>query len=271
MASGISGDEYKISVLLDEKYERDSSKYVLDQCSSSLPVPLPTRLAETRAQRIESVLATYIDPLLTSQGFSGLFQTTFLLVPSSVSSLKDVASNLNTIYTTLRGPQVVGFSTEENKTIRLVQLAGEENTMEFWGQPTVLSELESSLKKRLRISGHHLYETGMADTFSPLFLVSEEASSPSSPQRQKLSLWERAKRKTKDIVTPSTDVSVVDHKLGWRTSVEQESSAAQARIPTGLVAVSVVWRDLHLRMANDAGLYETRRGPGLCLTVEVGS
>ncbi|PGH23697.1 hypothetical protein AJ80_02303 [Polytolypa hystricis UAMH7299] len=245
------------------------SKRPLPQSSPALPLPL--QLSNTRTSRIESILSTYVDPLLLSQGSSGIYKTTFILIPSSVSSLQDAVSNA---YTTPQEPQVVGFPSDE--VVKVVRLKGEENAMEFWRQRAVVAELESSMKARLVASGHRLHETLLAadgTTMSQTITTEEElaAPAPAAPvkAKPKMSLWGRAKAK---YMLPPTDDEIEDRGLGWRAANQHPPAQdAPGKVPTGLVKVSILWKEVCLRIANEMGLYESKRGPGLCLSVEVGT
>ncbi|KLJ06062.1 hypothetical protein EMPG_10506 [Blastomyces silverae] len=250
-------------------YNKDTTKEIPSSSQSLLP--LPTQLADTRTQRVDAILTKYVDPLLLSQGASGIYKTTFVLVPSSVSSLQDAVSNA---YTTPEEPQIVGFPS--NEVVKLIRLQGEENAMEFWRQPAVVAELDSALKAKLAASGHRLHQPSPNDEMTSDAV--DAASSPTpAPEPSakttattKKSFWGR----TKDLYATKgqdlRDVVIVDRKLGWRAPGEHNANAP-GKIPTGLVDVSIVWKEVCLRIANDMGLYESKKGPALCMTVEVGS
>ncbi|EEH37127.1 hypothetical protein PAAG_07545 [Paracoccidioides lutzii Pb01] len=234
---------------------KDSSKFVP---SSSPSLLLPTQLADTRTYRINDILTRYVDPLLFSQGTAGLYRTTFVLIPSSVSSLQDAPSNA---YTTPEEPQVVGFPSTE--VVKLIRLRGEENAMEFWRQPAVVAELDSGFKARLVGSGHRLHQPSVSDYGGPRGADAAPTPPTVTPATTKRSFWGWKKDEPKDVV-------IVDRKLGWRSPGEQAESGSE-KIPPGLVNVSIVWKDVCLRIANEMGLYESKKGPALCITVEVGS
>lgn len=254
-------------------YIKDTSKHIPNSSPSLLP--LPTQLADTRTQRIDFILTRYVDPLLLSQGAAGLYKTTFVLVPSSVSSLQGAVSNA---YTTPEEPQIVGFPSSE--VVKLIRLYGEENAMEFWRQPAVVAELDSALKAKLVASGHRLHQPSEDETSSDVVDgASSPAPSPSpatapvpapAPEPTKKSFWGR----TKDLYSSKgqdlRDVVIVDRKLGWRAPGDQNANSP-GKIPTGLVNVSIVWKEVCLRISNEMGLYESKKGPALCMTVEVGS
>ncbi|KAL1953761.1 hypothetical protein VTO42DRAFT_2292 [Malbranchea cinnamomea] len=220
-------------------------------------LPLQTELAISRTQRIDAVLSQYVDPLLSSQGAAGLYKTTFILVPSNVSELQDCPSNA---FTASQDAQVVGFPEED--VVKLVRLKGQEHAMEFWRQPAVIAELESAMKARLVASGHRIYDsTQGANTDTALPSSSSESR---SKKESKKSLWGRFKGRD------SKDDRIEDLGLGWRAP-EPQTDLPREKIPTGLVHLSIVWKDVVLRIANEMGLFESKHGPALCLTVEVGT
>ncbi|PGH08899.1 hypothetical protein GX51_00956 [Blastomyces parvus] len=251
-------------------YNKETAK-VIPNSSQSL-LPLPTQLADTRTHRVNAILTKYVDPLLLSQGASGLYKTTFVLVPSSVASLQDAVSNA---YTTPGEPQIVGFPSDE--VVKLIRLQGEENAMEFWRQPAVVAELDSALKAKLAANGHRLHQPSSTGEATSADVDAAGSPAPAAPEpaakttaTTKKSFWGR----TKDLYSSKgqdlRDVVIVDRKLGWRAPAEHNANAP-GKIPTGLVDVSIVWKEVCLRIANDMGLYESKKGPALCMTVEVGS
>lgn len=255
---------YEESVLSSPSVPVEVSKHPSGQHPHQQPhLPLPSQLANTRTQRVEDILSTYVDPLLVSQGAAGLYKTTFILIPSSVSALQDAVSNA---YTTPQEPQVVGFPSDE--VVKLVRLKGEEHAMEFWRQPAVVAELGSSMKSRLAATGHKVYDPATAganegNTTGYSAATATNKGAGKEPEKAKRSFWGRKSRRD-----PDEDV-VVDRKLGWRA--EELPAEGSGKLPTGMVKVAVVWQDVTLRIANEMGLYESKRGPGLCISVEVGT
>lgn len=219
---------------------------------SDIAAPLHRHLDASRVQRVHSLLEQYVDPLLAEQASSGLYRTTFIFIPSNVTSLQP---REKTSYSAPRTPEPVGFPT--STVGKLVQLEGEAHTMEFWRQPAVLRELESSLRARLAASGHHVeggdeVPTSTKETKS---LKSNEDSKP----KQKRSFWSR--------ITGTSEAVIVDRKLGWRA--EQEETAGR-KLGRDQVRVVVEWKEVCLRVENDLGLYDNCNAPGICLSVEVG-
>lgn len=205
----------------------------------SAPTPsLPNQLTETRSQRIHSILTAYILPLLTSQALSGLYKTTFILVPSNTSTLPSTTGD----------ETVVGFPSDDH--IQLVRLHGSEHSLEFWRQPAVVRELESELKARLTASGHHIEEEQQQSPVAP---------PPISPKAPKRSFFSR--RESEKAVPVSNPVGGAS---GWGTPNPASLGAGQVRVKVGL-------QDVCLRVVSEMGLYETRTGMAVVVGVEIGS
>lgn len=220
--------------------------------------PLHQQLDETRVRRIHSILETYVDPLLAEQAASGLYKSVLLLIPFNASSLRNELKS--DPYSPPKEPEVVGFPS--NEVVKLIRLEGEEHTLEFWRQPAVVHELGSSLRARLALSGHRV--EGEPDPSVPEPAPESQMSSISNPTTAKKPFWGRTKKPS-----PQKEAHIVDHKLGWRSDEEKHQNARA--LSKGEVRVRVQWREVCLRVENQLGLYETRRGPGLSVSVEVGS
>lgn len=218
--------------------------------------PLHRHLDEERLRRVQSILTAYIDPLLLIQGSSGLYKSIFLLIPSNVYSLQADTAN-NDPYSAPKEPEIIGFSSSD--VVKLIRLAGEEHTIEFWRQPAVLEELRSSLKARLAASGHRVEQEASSPATAP---VTVEVPKPQSPQIKKSSFWGRSKERA-----PPEPYKVEDLKLGWRAEHEDYQTNKPARDE---VRVTVQMKEICLRVENQMGLYETCRGQGIVLSVEVG-
>ncbi|KAE8408870.1 hypothetical protein BDV37DRAFT_237480 [Aspergillus pseudonomiae] len=214
--------------------------------------PLHRHLDASRVQRVHSLLEQYVDPLLAEQGSSGLYQTTFIFIPSNVTSLHPREKSS---YSTPKAPEPVGFPT--STVVKLVQLEGEAHTMEFWRQPAVLRELESSLRARLAASGHHVEGQEGVPT-SAKETESLKSNNDNKP-KQKKSLWGR--------LTGNSEAVIVDRKLGWRAD---DGETPGRKLPRDQVRVIVEWKEVCLRVENDLGLYDNCNAPGICLSVEVG-
>ncbi|KAB8229491.1 uncharacterized protein BDW43DRAFT_187963 [Aspergillus alliaceus] len=237
----------------EESIRSPPTEKPLSTITPNIATSLHRHLDTSRVRRVHSILSQYVDPLLAQQASSGLYKTTFILIPSNVTSLHPRTQNS---YSTPKEPEPVGFPT--STVVKLVQLEGEEHTIEFWRQPAVLRELESSLRARLAASGHKIEGQGA------LPVSIGEPQSPSSKDESKSkrrrSLWSR-------LTQGPSDAVIVDRKLGWRADHEE---ATGRKLPRDQVRVSVEWKEVCLRVENDMGLYENCYAPGICLSVEVG-
>jgi len=225
---------------------------------SSPPLPLQTHLADVRTQRIGSILTTYIDPLLFSHGASGLYKTTFVLIPSNVTALQSQNSNS---FSLCKEPEVVGFPA--NDVVKIVRLKGDEHTLEFWRQPAVVKELETCLKARLAATGHTVEGTGQDASARVADSPPQVSRRHTGPVITKKSFWGRTKERYFH-----REARIVDRKLGWRADDEDEQNG---KVPTGQVRVKVQWKEVCLRVETETGLYANKNGPGLYVTIEVGS
>jgi len=218
--------------------------------------PLHEHLDQTRWQRIHSVLSSYIDPAIMVQATSGLYQTVFLLIPSDVISLQVRSDNSGL---ESKEPELVGFPA--NEVVQLIRLEGEENNLLFWRQPAVIKGLEASLKERLALTGHVLEPEPTETKVIPV----EPETPVRSPTSTKRGFWQKTREKY--LYQNDTEAVVTDQKLGWRT---QNEGYQDTNVPKGLVRVKVEWKEVCLRVENELGLYETRKGPGISLSIEVG-
>jgi hypothetical protein len=239
---------YEAAIRSTESTRKQSAALVANR-------PLHEHLDQTRWRRIHSVLSTYIDPAITGQAASGLYRTVCLLIPSDVTSLQ-VRSGFES-----KEPELVGFPA--NEVVQLIRLEGEENNLLFWRQPAVIKGLETSLKERLALTGHVLEpEPELAEA---KVIPAEPETPVSSPASAKKGFWQKTREKY--LYQNATEAVIVDQKLGWRS---QEEGYQDTSVPKGLVRVKVNWKEVCLRVENELGLYETRKGPGISLSIEVG-
>ncbi|EEA25962.1 hypothetical protein TMatcc_005787 [Talaromyces marneffei ATCC 18224] len=245
------------------------------------PATLHQQLDDTRLTRVRNILSIYVDPLLSVQGASGIYKAIFLLVPSNVDSLQrqHVADYLSS-YSPPKEPEVVGFSAMD--VVKLIRLKGEENTVEFWRQPAVMEELATNLRMRLKLSGHRVEEDMLESPPPPPPPLPPPTTvqGPSTPAKEKKSGgWFRSKPKKAEITkslwetTAPSEATIIDQKLGWRATHEGLPSNALNNKPLsrGTVRVLVEWKEICLRVENAVGLYDTQKGFGICLSVEVGA
>ncbi|KAF7593762.1 hypothetical protein BBP40_010938 [Aspergillus hancockii] len=193
--------------------------------------PLHRHLDESRLQRVQSILTQYIDPLLSQQASSGLYKATFILIPSNTTSLQPSAQTNSE--PTPKDPEVVGFPA--STVVKLVQLHGEEHTTEFWRQPAVLRELESSLRARLAASGHQL--EGVDEGSVTDGVTGSRGQDESGSKGKKKGFWER-------FTGRSEAVAIVDRKLGWRADEE----ATSRKLVKDQARVGVEWKEVCLRV-----------------------
>lgn len=219
-------------------------------------ISLEQQLTETRARRIEDILSTYVNPLIFSLGRSGLYKATFLLVPSNVTALQTRSASME--------PEIIGFPARYSAN--LVWLIGEEHTLEFWRQPAVMKELESRLKAQLTNSGHRV-ETNINDTLTRITdRVEPDETIQGAHVVDKLPCGKTKTRYISD--TEDRDAESNDR----RTELRHHNLGSQSSVlPPGKIRVQVQWKDICLRLQTEMGLYDTRKGPALCLSIEVGS
>lgn len=128
----------------------------------------PPPIQRARFHRVDSLLATHIRPHLPRSAFEGISSRTLVLVPSNVSGLHPipaVAAGPDSYLNPFENPadssgfineSVIGFPSTEN--LMLIRLHGNENTLEFWQQDTVMEDLEAQLKAELGGAGHVVVE-----------------------------------------------------------------------------------------------------------------
>jgi hypothetical protein len=261
-SQALSGDNYQDPAPPYSETSNFASN--LDR-KGSQPLPLHIQLSQSRSQRIHEIIQIYIEPLLVTQGFSGIFKTTFLLVPSNVTALQhphstpdDIIEGTGSAHNNDNQDEIVGFPASEY--VKLVRLHGQEHTAEFWRQPAVLSELESSLEARLEAGGHRISQPP-STVEAP---VSPQAPSPTAEKKQ--SFWSRKKDKDASTSANAVEEDVTRNlKLGWRAEGEGDTGPAfgETRVTVGL-------KEVCLRVVTEMGLYETRTGQAVGIRVEVG-
>ncbi|KAH0542044.1 hypothetical protein FGG08_003509 [Glutinoglossum americanum] len=238
------------------------SRAFVNQTVASLQGKLPTQITSVREQRIQTLLDSYVQPLLDEQGLSGLYKTTFILVPSNVAPLQ--GGNSPSVTDDIEGSTtediVVGFPSED--FVKLVRLKGAENKLEFWRQPAVVDQLGRQLKAHLYGGGHKLvYE-------EPLPNADAEVLPPMGGSTR--SLFGRRGSKLAEL--DRLEERRLERGLfrgGWRAPNELPSG--RQKLEPGEIQVDVSVSDVSLRVVTDMGLYETKTGSAVILTIEVGS
>ena len=117
---------------------------------------LSQHLSTTRKARISQLFNTEIHPHLNEQVLSGLAKSTLILIPSNIATLKPIPTLDDKTIEVSQFPveTVLGFPSEDH--ITLVHLRGEENTLEFWRQPSVVRELGKHVREYLKETGHSI-------------------------------------------------------------------------------------------------------------------
>ncbi|MCJ1352369.1 MAG: hypothetical protein MMC33_002353 [Icmadophila ericetorum] len=218
--------------------------------SSSQPQSLNHQLSQVRDQRINALIKAYIDPLVQKQVQSGLCKTTLVLVPA----LRPPPFSSHQIGEVDDGEAVVGFPSTD--VIEYVRLQGVEYPLEFWGQASVLEDLEIALKARLQASGHRVAESTKVKDQGPM--------SPSAESlKSKTSFFRRKSEKSAMSASPSSPSST-STMASWKFVQEE-------KVPPGQVRVGVKLQEVSLRAATKWGLFETRTRKAIVVSVEIGN
>jgi len=229
------------------------------------PLSLPQQLSAVRTQRIHAIITSYIDPLLQSQAAAGLFRTTLVLVPSNTTSLQspeyiryssDIIEGSGDAISHNNEESVIGFPSEDY--VKLVRLHGEDYTAEFWRQPAVIAELDTSLKARLAATGHQIDSPG-----EPVTAPSLPPPVPvESPKAKKGGFF--ARRKASETIPTAAPVPSTLSAGTWKLPEKETLGAGHVRIKIGL-------QEVCLRVITQMGLYETRTGKAVVVNIEIGS
>ncbi|KAI9844687.1 MAG: hypothetical protein M1837_005429 [Sclerophora amabilis] len=258
--------------------EKPSSQSLLRSSDDISYSTLPSQLATSREQRIRALIDTYIQPVLSEHGLSGLYKTTCVFIPSNVTALQSTHSP-NTVAAAPatsndNSAVLIGFPSEDY--VNPVRLRGAEHSLEFWRQPAVVAELRQELKAHLIAAGHRLVDDDpqpVQDT-----PTSTTQATPLSPQtsRGRSNFFRRKMGAASSSLTTSESQPQWQPILtgGWRATDSDTQSASSTqlkRLDAGEVRVDVGIHDVSMRFENDYGLYETRTGKALVLTIEVGN
>lgn len=217
---------------------------------------LPAQLDSVREQRIHNLINTYLQPLVTEQGLSGLCKATFVLIPSNVPRLNNPGDRRSTDafgHGYDDGSQhsedantILGLPEEDH--VKVVRLQGKTDKMEFWRQPVVLDQLAWELRGRLQ--------------------ARTELSLPTPPTApSKTSSWNDVFRRittsNKDILEPIPGLT----ESRWRA----EGKSSSRRIGQGDIHVEVGLRSFCVRVPTSFGLWESRTAEGISVAIEVGT
>ncbi|EMD97138.1 hypothetical protein COCC4DRAFT_32606 [Bipolaris maydis ATCC 48331] len=225
---------------------------------ASSPSPsILDQLNTTRTQHIESVVDTYILPLIHQRITYAMATTTLALLPSdtSLAPTKSDASSSSSFpqdapssSSDSNSIQVLGFASDTSPP-HLIHLSGPINSTEFWKLPTVLHELETVLTARL--NPHSTAPTDPPSyrdtTLSPTATGGRSASVQApSPRFSRRNLLAR--------VMPSLGPEQASPGNNPEVGVRQVDSAISG---TSMVMVKARLEEICLRTVSDFGLYDT--------------
>jgi hypothetical protein len=205
---------------------------------------LQTQLAEARSNRIRSVLAAYIEPLLDAQILNCVAGSTFILIPSdSLNNLPNISAK-----------DLAGLP-ESARSAVVVRLHGPENEAAFWLQPAIVEQLTSDLKCRLASSGHRLED------------VSEEVQKPAVVATTTKSSW--LKRSLGFDQQSDPTASTRHWKLGWRP--EDEEGETNKKLALDEMRVRAKVKEVSVMTESKLGLLLTETIKAVWLLIEIGT
>jgi len=146
------------------------------------PLTLSQKLQRTRAQQqdrenqqkaelekrntdiITKFIVEHIEPLLETQVISGFSKMMYRFIPSNIgqTELTTIMPNKENIVEGFGGDDTTDSYVRKLKTkeyVKVIRLTRQEYSLEFWQQPTVIKELEKTLKLRLQANGEKLADT----------------------------------------------------------------------------------------------------------------
>ena len=212
---------------------------------------LSQHLNEVRTARINNTITSHILPQFEAAAADGLSKISLILIPSE-DTPKECYDDVKSASSS---PEVTGFPAADN--VFAIRLQGEENGLSFWRQPTVVRDLEGSLKSRLHTSGHRIWDS-TSQTPPP----SSPVRSP-SPEAKKSSPFFRRKQ-TGSTSSPEAQVPNSNPiQPTWSTP-----TASNIRI--GEVKINVFLKDISTRVVTDMGLYESQSEKAVVVKMEIG-
>ncbi|KAF2101457.1 hypothetical protein NA57DRAFT_53423 [Rhizodiscina lignyota] len=208
----------------------------------------------SRQEVVRSAIENHILPVLRRQANYGLAKSTTVLEayePSSVEfgsqksndgrlALREFTQAENLVLSDSSNQQKGPIVSHEGENLTMIQLQGQENSAEFWSQPSAIKELQRQLHDILCAST--VFE-GVE------FQAPKEADSAAEPSKGTKG-W--GKKLMKEFAKPRDEIALAHppkNSQGVQLSVERED---------------VVWRT-----QNDFGLYENVTKPGIIVRVEV--
>jgi len=118
---------------------------------------------------ITKFIVEHIEPLLEAQALSGLSKTVYKFIVSGIEQkelMSIIAENEDTVEgfgnSGSTGSYTYRYNTKEY--VKVIRLKRPEYNLEFWQQPTVMEELEQTLKLRLQANGEKLADTARNST-----------------------------------------------------------------------------------------------------------
>ncbi|MCJ1307833.1 hypothetical protein MMC25_001481 [Agyrium rufum] len=240
--------------------------------TQSRALSIPERSNEVQDRLISEAIRNHILPALHEQADRGLLKSIIVLIPTRPGF--DHQSNGK--------KEIIGFA--GNPSVHEFYLEGEQNNLQFWQQPSVVKDLESSLAAQLN-ARTPTYSTSSSFTRSPVASPEPSASSPQQQPSSKRSLFGRKNSNStppppKQKIDPNASLSGSEGT--WRTPppvaaelkaarLEEDARAAGfGNLLSGEQMIKVGLQDVSMRMENEMGLYETRTGKAIVVTFEIG-
>lgn len=120
-------------------------------CSENLS--LSERLAREQERRVNEVIANYMKPCIETQIASGLFRTTFILVPSDVTLQGSAGFDQPSGYSR-DGKQRTYKIVEDSlnaQEVQVLQLEGPKHVKSFWRQTEVVQRFGEELRSQWKV------------------------------------------------------------------------------------------------------------------------
>lgn len=262
------------------QYEEDSAPPPPFSDLKQPPRPsLHSQRTEARSRRIQHLLTSSIEPPLYSDLLEGISLRIFLLVPSDI-----LTQHPNLSATDIVGGLPNHASNTQIANVRLIRPHGPDNHAAFWHQPSVLTELASSLRARLAASGHKVENPLENAARSPPSLPPPIKHHP-NPLPHLIFPALLVQKAIQHLLLPPSHqppnqpydpTASTNFKLGWRSEREDatEDEDLDQRRTTPLapdeVRVLVKLRDVSFRVETMMGLLDSVSGRAVWVQVEVG-
>ena len=216
------------------------------------PKTLPAALTSARADRVAELCTEHIDPTLRASAAAGLSTTTLVLVPAPEATARSdlVAADDEALVS----EEVIGLPASAHP--QLIRLRSTAQGLRFWSQPAAVQELGATLKARLAAGGHRIYAPREVVVVVPPPAL---ASPPAQPKKRGGFF---SSRKTEPEPAPPA--------RGMPESGERRIELQDYPLEPGEVKVGVELKEVAVRVETDMGLYDTRSGKAVVVTVELG-